>query len=133
MSRTWAFVGGLLIVSAVTYINISTIKVVTNDIQSSLVRQRKRLEAARNASAQRQGLPSDPEPKKGFSVFIPSANTIADRIKKTWNEDIERTVRKVQDTNWEKVVIASVERFNRLRQRIAESEVDPKEEKKSSS
>ena len=127
MARTWAFIGGLLVVSTVTYMNISTIKVVTNDVQRSLIRQRKKLEAARNANNPQS--PEIPEPKKGFAVFVPSANTIVTRIKKTWNEDIERTVRKVQDTNWERMATVTVERFNRLRRRITESGVDSKEKK----
>lgn len=129
MARTWAFVGGLLIASTITYMNMSTIQLVTNDFQRKLLRQRKKLEAARNANNPNPS--SATEPKKGFGGFVPSADTIVTRIKKTWNEDIERTVRKVQETNWERVVSVNTERFNRLRRRITESGVDSKEKKSS--
>jgi Altered inheritance of mitochondria 5 len=134
MSRTWAFVGGLLIVSTVTYINMSTIKVVTYDVRKKLERQQKRLADARNANnPQSSGTGAeDEEPKKGISLKFPTPTTISTRIKKTWNEDVERTVRKVQNTNWEKVAGKAGERLDRFRRRIWEDGVDS-EEKKSSS
>jgi hypothetical protein len=134
MARTWAFVGGLLVVSTITYINMSSIKHLTNDFRKKLERQDKRLAQARNANNPQTPGTEGEQASKGFRDFIkfPTPTTMSTRIKKTWNEDVDKTVRKVQNTNWKKLFCNATDRLARFRRRIFKEGVDS-EEKKSSS
>jgi len=135
MARSWAFIGGVLIVSTVTYINMSTIKLITHDVRTRLETQRKRLEETRNAhNTQSGGSGAESEQtSKGLgAIKFPTPTSISTRIKKTWNEDVDRTVRKMQNTNWEKVFSNGTDRLLRFRRWLFDEGVDS-EEKKSSS
>jgi len=119
MARGWPFVGGLLIVTAITYLNLNTINAAAKDIQVSLARERKKLEAARNAQSAAE------EPKKrqkASDVFKWSTVTrVGDRIKKIWNEDIERSVRRMQNTDWERMGKALEVHLKRAQERMVTS------------
>lgn len=121
-SRGWSFVGGLLIVSTITYLNISTITLLSENIQSSLSRESKKLDAAKNRSQQ-----ASPDttvghvPRVGDIVKWPTTTRVADRIKKMWNEDIEKGIRQVQKTDWERMGREFREHMKRARERVATS------------
>jgi hypothetical protein len=132
MARSWAFVGGLLVVSTITYINMTSITLLTHDVRKKLERQQKRLAQARNANTQTPGTGTEGEQAKKGLIKIPTPTSISTRIKKTWNEDVDRTVRKVQNTNWQKVLGNVKDRLARYRRKVFEEGVDS-EEKKSSS
>lgn len=104
MARFSPFIGGLLIVTTITYLNFRTVLVVAKDIQATLLRERKKLDEAANAARQRHtdvaAARANGDTKTvGDSVTWPTAK-IADRAKKIWNEDIEKSVRRMQDTDW---------------------------------
>ena len=117
MARGWGFVGGLMIVTTITYMNLTTIGVVAKNIQASLIREQKKLENARNA--QTSGEPS--QPTIAASIKWASPGRVADRIKKIWNEDIERSARRIQNTDWERMGQAVESHMKRARERMASS------------
>ena len=127
MARGWSFVGGLMIVTTITYLNMTTITVIAKDIQTSLIRERKKLDDARNNSIQSSSsttattsTPQQP-PKLGDIIKWSTTTRVADRIKKMWNEDIERSVRRMQNTDWERMGRAVEGHMKRARERIATS------------
>jgi hypothetical protein len=104
MARISPFIGGLLIVTTITYLNYTTVLVVAKDIQAALLREQKKLDEAASAARQRHtdvaAARANGDTKTvGDSVKWPTAR-IADRAKKIWNEDIEKSVRRMQDTDW---------------------------------
>jgi hypothetical protein len=104
MARISPFIGGLLIVTTITYLNYTTVLVVAKDIQAALLREQKKLDEAASAARQRHtdvaATRANGDTKTvGDSVKWPTAR-IADRAKKIWNEDIEKSVRRMQDTDW---------------------------------
>jgi Altered inheritance of mitochondria 5 len=118
MARGWPFLGGMLIVTTVTYLNMTTITAIVSDIQSSLVRERRKLDNARHSHA----VPDSPEtPKADGSVKLSTSTRVADRIRKIWNEDIERSVRRMQNTDWERMGRAVEAHVKRARERMASS------------
>jgi hypothetical protein len=127
MARGWSFVGGLMIVTTITYLNMTTITIIAKDIQTSLIRERKKLDDARNNSAQSSSSATtatsstqDP-PKLGDIITWPTTTRVADRMKKIWNEDIERSVRRMQNTDWERMGRAVEGHMKRARERMATS------------
>ena len=117
MARGWSFVGGLMIVTTITYLNINTIQVVAQDIQNSVIRERKKLEDARNQS------PTTSTTRREFGKVIvwPTPTRVVDRIKQMWNEDIERTVRRMQKTDWERMGKAVEQHMKRAKERMVSS------------
>jgi hypothetical protein len=118
MARGWPFLGGMLIVTTVTYLNMSTITAIVSDIQSSLIRERRKLDNARHSQA---GPDSLETPKIDSIVKSPTSTRVSDRIKKIWNEDIERSVRRMQNTDWERMGRAVEAHVKRARERMASS------------
>lgn len=125
MARGWSFVGGLMIVTTITYLNLTTISVIAKDIQSSLIKEREKLDKARasstatKSSRQRSG---QVKPARLQDVIRwPTTKRIADRIKKMWNRDIEKSVRRIQKTDWEKVGSAVQGHMKRARERMVTS------------
>ena len=115
-----------MVVTTITYLNMTTITVIAKDIQASLIRERKKLDDARNAH--QSSLPSatttttGPTPKKLADIIKwPTSTSVGDRIKKMWNEDIERSVKRMQNTDWEKVGRAVEGHVERARKRIYSS------------
>lgn len=127
MGRGWSFVGGLMIVSTITYLNMTTITVIAKDIQTSLIRERKKLDDARNQSlsptpSETTASASTPMSNGPGGVFKwPSNAKVADRIKKMWNEDIERGIRRIQNTDWERMERNVGGHIKRARERISKS------------
>jgi len=123
MGRGWSFVGGLMIVTTITYLNMSTITIIAKDIQTSLIRERKKLDDARNASQSTSSTTSASAqpPKLGDMVKWPTTTRVADRIKKMWNEDIERSVRRLQNTDWDRMGRTVEGHIKRARERISNS------------
>jgi hypothetical protein len=128
--RGWSFLGGLLIVSTITYLNITTITILSKDIQTSLSRESKKLEAAANKNKhpsqqqpQHQSSESSiPAPQMGDIIKWPITTTrVADRIKKMWNQDIEKGIRQVQKTDWERLGRGFKEHMKRAQERIVTS------------
>lgn len=104
-----------MIVTTVTYLNMTAIKAVGRDMRLSLERERKRLVAARNWN---KPLPSDESPKQ------PPKNwdeRLSNRIKKVWNLDVEATVRRIQNTDWERMVKAARAQMTQATDRVAKS------------
>jgi Altered inheritance of mitochondria 5 len=108
MARISPFIGGLLIVTTITYLNFTTVIVVAKDIQAALLREQKKLDEAATAARQRNtdraaaraaDRANGDSKTVGDLVKWPTAR-IADRAKKIWNEDIEKSVRRMQDTDW---------------------------------
>jgi hypothetical protein len=113
-----------MIVTTITYLNMTTISVIAKDIQSSLVKERKKLDDARtSAAATTQASPSTEgsRPRVKDMISWPTTTRVADRIKKMWNEDIEKSVRRLQETDWEKVGGAVQDHMKRARQRMVTS------------
>jgi hypothetical protein len=123
MARGWPFIGGVLVVTTITYLNMTTITVIAKDIQKSLVREQKKLEAA--------AAKKSPQTKDQFTW--PSRERVADRVKKIWNQDIERSVKRMQTTDWERMGKAVEERVERARERVATSMARIREDSKKSS
>jgi hypothetical protein len=122
MARGWSFVGGLMIVTTITYLNMTTITAIAKDIQASLVRERKKLDDARNAQAQASGTTdSSQQPAKVGDIKWATTTRVAERIKKMWNEDIERSVRRMQNTDWERMGRSLESHLKRARERMATS------------
>src|SRR5579859_2504444 len=129
-TRSWSFLGGLLIVSTITYLNISTIQILAKDMQASLERESRKLQAAKSASktSATSGTKTDSDaergsvtPRIGDLVKWPTTTRVADRIKKMWNEDIEKGIRQVQKTDWERMGRGFKEHMMRAKERMATS------------
>jgi hypothetical protein len=123
-TRGWSFLGGLLIVSTVTYINIQSITIVAKDMQSTLSRESKKLQSASKptASTTTDKFPTDEETlKMGDTVKWFTTTRVVDRIKKMWNEDIEKGIRQVQNTDWERMSRGFGEHMKRAQERMATS------------
>jgi Altered inheritance of mitochondria 5 len=116
MARGWPFVGGLMIVTTVTYINMTAITAIAKDIQTSLLREKRKLDEARNPQASTDS----PPPSAGLLKW-PSSTRVTDRIKKMWNEDIERSVRRMQKTDWERMEKEVEAHMKRARERMSTS------------
>ena len=110
-----------MVVTTITYLNMTTITVVAKDIKTSLIRERKRLDDARHSPQQTSTDSPQPPPKVGDMVKWPTPTRIADRVKKMWNEDIERSVRRMQNTDWERMGRTLEAHVKRARERIAAS------------
>jgi Altered inheritance of mitochondria 5 len=129
MGRVWSFVGGLMFVTTITYLNMTTITIIAKDIQTSLIRERKKLDDARNNSTQSTSstatttttASAQQPPKLGDIIKWPTTTRVADRMKKIWNEDIERSVRRMQNTDWERMGRAVEGHMKRARERMASS------------
>src|SRR5947207_2103612 len=128
MARGWSFVGGLMIVTTITYINMNTITIIAKDIQTTLIRERKKLDDARNNSSSSSttattttASPQQLPPKLGDIIKWPTTTRVSDRMKKMWNEDIERSVRRMQNTDWERMGRAVEAHMKRARERMATS------------
>ena len=118
MARGWPFVGGLLIVTTVTYLNMNTITAIAKDIQSSLIKERKKLEEARAGASPS---PESSDTDKGRDHIRFRTTRVSERIKKMWNQDIERSVRRLQNTDWERMVKSVEARVKRARERMLTS------------
>jgi hypothetical protein len=129
--RGWSFLGGVLIVSTVTYLNMSTIQILAKDMQDTLNRESRKLQAARSGSKSASTSTSQPGTKRGSPlegnvrvrrvedvVTWSTTGRVADRIKKMWNEDIEKSIRKVQKTDWERMGRGFGEHVKRAKERI---------------
>lgn len=108
-----------MIVTTITYLNMTTITVVAKDIQTSLQRERKKLDEARTTTTSTPE--SSRQPRVGDMIKWSATTKVADRIKKMWNEDIEKSVRRLQNTDWEKVGKAVEGHMKRARERMATS------------
>jgi hypothetical protein len=97
MAKGWPIIGGLMIVTTVTYLNITAIKAIARDVRVSLERERKKLEAARNMN--KSTSPDQPAPpvKRSYE------ERFSGRVKKMWNMDVEATVRRIQKADWERM------------------------------
>lgn len=127
-TRGWSFLGGLLIVSTITYLNITTITILSKDIQTSLSREAKKLEAAKDkpqssssSTSPGTAAAADGVVRVGDIVKWPTTTSVADRIKKMWNEDIEKGIRQVQNTDWERMGRGFKEHMIRAKERMATS------------
>jgi|SRR5579859_5263263 len=123
-TRGWSFLGGLLIVSTITYLNITTITILSKDIQTSLSRESKKLEEAAKAKSTSGTAASAADGqvvRVGDIVKWPTTTRVADRIKKMWNEDIEKGIRQVQNTDWERMGRGFKEHMMRAKERMATS------------
>jgi hypothetical protein len=112
MARGWSFVGGLMVVTTITYLNLTTITVIAKDIQSALIRERKKLDDAAKKPQ---------SPRMADIVKWPTPTRVADRVKKMWNEDIEKSVRRMQTTDWERMGRAVEAHMKRAKERMAVS------------
>ena len=123
MAKGWPFIGGLLIVTTITYLNITTITVVAKDIQTKLLQERRRLENARNSqiSGSSDTSTTNPSTSVGSLAKWPSPTRVTDRVKKMWNDDIERSVRRLQKTDWERMGRNVGQHVKRARERMATS------------
>jgi hypothetical protein len=111
-----------MIVTSVTYLNMTAIKAIARDMGMSLERERRKLEAARNLNQTSSDTPV-PAPKRPLDVRV------SERMKKMWNSDIESTVRRMQKTDWERMgrsvgnhIIQAKERIAGSFERIAEED-----------
>jgi hypothetical protein len=112
MARGWSFIGGLMIVTTITYLNMELITAKAKAIQSSLARERKKLEeAARN----------NPNTSENKPMKWATPQQAADRVKKMWNEDIERGIRRMQTTDWERMGRAVEAQMKRAKERVTDS------------
>lgn len=116
MTRGWSFVGGLMVVTTITYLNLTTITVIAKDIQSALIRERKKLD---DAAKKTQSSPQSP--RMVDMVKWPTPTRVADRVKKMWNQDIEKSVRRMQTTDWERMGRAVEAHMKRAKERMAVS------------
>jgi hypothetical protein len=114
MARGWSFIGGLLIVTTVTYLNMSQIKAAAQQFRTLLAEERRKLENARNDS-------TPTTTGKADVASMARTTRVVERIKKIWNEDIEHSVRRIQNTDWEATARAvqtsathAVERLRRI-------------------
>jgi len=123
MAKGWPFIGGLLIVTTITYLNMTTITVIAKDFQTKLLKERRRLENARNSqtSGSTDTPVTNPSTNVGSLVKWPSSTRVSDRVKKMWNNDIERSVRRLQNTDWERMGRNVEQHVKRARERIATS------------
>jgi hypothetical protein len=126
MAKGWPIIGGLMIVTTVTYLNLTAIKAIARDMRISLESERKKLEAARNLNRTLSDKPV-PAPKR------PIEERISDRMKKMWNSDIESTVRRMQKMDWERMgrsvgshIVQAKERIAGSLERIAEEDAKKK-------
>ena len=107
--------------STITYLNITTITILSNDIQTSLSRESKKLEAAKAKSNQPPVAEDGQVVRVGDILKWPTTTRVADRIKKMWNEDIEKGIRQVQNTDWERMGRGFKEHMGRAKERMATS------------
>jgi hypothetical protein len=94
MSRTWSILGGLLFTSSILYLHHSETSQLYASIRTTLYRQRRKLEDLRAARKERL----EQETAHARSNDVPER--ISSRVKKMWNEDVERVVRRVQNADW---------------------------------
>jgi len=98
---------------------MTTITVIAKDIQTSLLKERKKLEEARTST--QTPTSESRTPRMAEVLSWPTTTRVADRIKRIWNEDIEKSVRRLQKTDWEKVGSAVQSHMKRARERMATS------------
>jgi hypothetical protein len=117
--RGWSFVGGLMIVTTITYLNMTQITSVAHAMRETLIVERKRLDAARARSRTASGDTSTVPSAQTPPSIWPSPSRVADRVKKMWNEDIDKSVRRMQNTDWERMGRQAAEQLGRARERMA--------------
>jgi Altered inheritance of mitochondria 5 len=105
---------------------MNSIQVIAKDIRTSLLRERRKLDDARNSSqaVSASATTTDsakPATRLGGIAKWPTSTRVTDRIKKMWNEDIERSVRRMQTTDWERMGKAVESHMKRARERMITS------------
>jgi hypothetical protein len=116
MSRGWPFLGGILIATSLIFMNLTNITTLSSDLRDSLLQQRKKLDEIRSATPNEQR-PAVDAPAAGAGM----SSRVGERVKKMWNQDVEKGVRRLQRTDWARVGRTLGEQVKRATERIGTS------------
>ena|SRR5271163_3868354 len=113
-SRVWPFVGGALGVAAITYVSYRQIRVASSDAVEKMRDMKRQRELDKGTALEKMG--------NGSQIQISKAMIrLSDRMKKAWNEDIEKSVRRVQNTDWLRMSQDMGKNLKRAQERVSAS------------
>jgi len=116
MSRGWSFLGGVLLTTSLLFINLNSVTHLTTSAINTLRVQQRKIDELRSRAAEQQGPLSDQEKRRREVT-----RRVSERVKKMWNSDIEKAVRRVRDTNWQRLWMFMGQKMRKAGERISES------------